>query len=160
VILTWFCSCVLSYCTRVMLCKLYHFIPRFSGVGIILYPCPSVPEYVSVEGVRNRWWVYEFEKGRAIPTAFLALPTINCGEFIATYNVRWPCYRWRPLLSCWYPCNHESKGVDAREERNHSSIKYIYSHPKNHNKIGSKYKISSECSLSQNNKKHYCNIFN
>jgi hypothetical protein len=30
-----------------------------------------------------------------------------------------PPYRWRPLLSCWYPCNHESKGVDAREERNH-----------------------------------------
>jgi hypothetical protein len=38
-------------------------------------------------------------------------------------------------------------------------LKYIYSHPKNDNKIGPKYKISSECSLSQNNKKHYCNIF-
>jgi hypothetical protein len=34
-----------------------------------------------------------------------------------------------------------------------SSIKYIYSHPKNDNKIGPKY------SLSQNNKKHHCNIF-
>ena len=40
-----------------------------------------------------------------------------------------------------------------------SSIKYIYSHPKNDNKIGPKYKISSDCSLSQNNKKYYCNIF-
>jgi len=42
-------------------------------------------------GVRPRWWVYEsilfeFEKGRAIPTAFFALPTINCGDFLATYN--------------------------------------------------------------------------
>jgi hypothetical protein len=35
-----------------------------------------------------------------------------------------------------------------------SSIKYIYSHPKNDNKIGPKYKISSECCLSQNNMKH------
>ena len=41
------------YWSRVMLCKLYHFIPRFSGVGIILYPCPSVPEYVSVEKIEN-----------------------------------------------------------------------------------------------------------
>ena len=40
-----------------------------------------------------------------------------------------------------------------------SSIKYIYPHPKNDNKIGPKCKISSECSLSQNNKKHYNNIF-
>ena len=39
-----------------------------------------------------------------------------------------------------------------------SSIKYIYSHLKNDNKIEPKYKISSECSLSQNNKNHYCNI--
>ena len=38
-------------------------------------------------------------------------------------------------------------------------IKYIYPHPKNDNKIGPKCKISSECSLSQNNKKHYNNIF-
>ena len=37
-------------------------------------------------------------------------------------------------------------------------IKYIYP-PKNDNKIGPKCKISSECSLSQNNKKHYNNIF-
>ena len=63
--------------------------------------------------------LFQFEKRHAILTTFLTLPTINCGEFIATYNVRWPCYRWRPLLSCWYPCNHESKGVDARGERNH-----------------------------------------
>jgi hypothetical protein len=36
-------------------------------------------------GVRPRWWAYgytlfEFEKRRAIPNAFLALSTINCGD--------------------------------------------------------------------------------
>ena len=38
------------YWTRVTLYNLYYFIPspRFSVVGIFFYPCPSVPEYVSV----------------------------------------------------------------------------------------------------------------
>jgi hypothetical protein len=39
-----------------------------------------------------------------------------------------------------------------------STIKYIYPYPKNDNKLEPKYKISSECSLSQNYK-HYCNNF-
>jgi hypothetical protein len=41
----------------------------------------------------------------------------------------------------------------------HTSCVYIYSQPKNDNKIGPNYKISSECSLSQNHKKHYYDIF-
>jgi CTP:phosphocholine cytidylyltransferase-like protein len=38
-------------------------------------------------------------------------------------------------------------------------VSIIHKGPKNENKIGPKYKISSECTLSQNNKKHYNNIF-
>jgi hypothetical protein len=54
---------------------------------------------------------------------------------------------------------HTCAYQEANCIESNNSIKYIYSHPKNDNKIGPKYKISSECSLSQNNKKHYCNIF-
>ena len=54
-------------------------------------------------GVRPRWWVcesnlFEFEKGRAIPTAFLALPTINCGDFLATYKWRERVSRWLQIM--------------------------------------------------------------
>ena len=35
--------------SRVTMCNLYYFIPKFSDVAIFFCPCTSVPEYVSVE---------------------------------------------------------------------------------------------------------------
>jgi hypothetical protein len=52
----------------------------------------------------------------------------------------------------------------VRKRQRRSQLSHLIGYIKRHlklwdNKIGPKYKISSECSLSQNNKKHYCNIF-
>ena len=41
------------YWSRVTLCNLYYFIPRFSGVGIFFLPLSVVPEYASEELVEN-----------------------------------------------------------------------------------------------------------
>jgi hypothetical protein len=50
---------------------------------------------------------FSSSKNRAILTTFLTLPTINCGDFLATYNFK---TNLPLLLSYWCPCNYEVKG--------------------------------------------------